>query len=136
MSIRDRLRGVGTSVQEDVLDQPEELLRDLLVDRELACIHDSHVHPGGDGVVEKGRVHRLADGGVPAEGERDVRDAARDLRVRQLRLDSARRLEEGEGCLLYTSDAADERSSVDLGGGRFIKKKKTSTAAVGGADER
>ncbi len=29
------------------------------------------------------------------------------------------------GCLLYTSDAADERSSVDLGGRRIIKKKKT-----------
>ena len=28
-------------------------------------------------------------------------------------------------CLLYTSDAADERSSVDLGGRRIIKKKKT-----------
>ena len=27
-------------------------------------------------------------------------------------------------CLLYTSDAADERSSVDLGGRRTIKKKK------------
>mgnify|MGYP003380365636 CR=1 FL=1 len=27
-------------------------------------------------------------------------------------------------CLLYTSDAADERSSVDLGGRRNIKKKK------------
>ena len=28
-------------------------------------------------------------------------------------------------CLLYTSDAADERSSVDLGGRRIIKKKQT-----------
>ena len=28
-----------------------------------------------------------------------------------------------EPCLLYTSDAADERSSVDLGGRRIIKKK-------------
>ena len=28
-----------------------------------------------------------------------------------------------ESCLLYTSDAADERSSVDLGGRRIIKKK-------------
>ena len=27
-------------------------------------------------------------------------------------------------CLLYTSDAADERSSVDLGGRRIIKKTK------------
>ena len=29
-------------------------------------------------------------------------------------------------CLLYTSDAADERSSVDLGGRRIIKKKNLS----------
>ena len=30
-------------------------------------------------------------------------------------------------CLLYTSDAADERSSVDLGGRRIIKKKNKMT---------
>ena len=30
------------------------------------------------------------------------------------------------GCLLYTSEAADERSSVDLGGRRIIKKKKNN----------
>ena len=30
-------------------------------------------------------------------------------------------------CLLYTSDAADERSSVDLGGRRIIKKKTSIT---------
>ena len=29
-----------------------------------------------------------------------------------------------KNCLLYTSDAADERSSVDLGGRGIIKKKK------------
>ena len=34
-------------------------------------------------------------------------------------------------CLLYTSDAADERSSVDLGGRRIIKKKKHSTPPTG-----
>ena len=34
------------------------------------------------------------------------------------------RYEEFRSCLLYTSDAADERSSVDLGGRRIIKKKK------------
>ena len=30
-------------------------------------------------------------------------------------------------CLLYTSDAADEEDSVDLGGRRLIKKKTTYT---------
>ena len=28
------------------------------------------------------------------------------------------------GCLLYTSDAADEQRGVDLGGRRIFKKKK------------
>ena len=32
-------------------------------------------------------------------------------------------------CLLYTSDAADERSSVDLGGRRIIKKKTSDSTA-------
>ena len=35
------------------------------------------------------------------------------------------------GCLLYTSDAADERSSVDLGGRRIIKKKTQAEAGCG-----
>ena len=34
-------------------------------------------------------------------------------------------------CILYTSDAADERSSVDLGGRRIIKKKKLYHDAYG-----
>ena len=36
-------------------------------------------------------------------------------------------------CLLYTSDAADERSSVDLGGRRIINKKKTADQRAGRA---
>ena len=36
-------------------------------------------------------------------------------------------MEQASRCLLYTSDAADERSSVDLGGRRIIKKKKRIT---------
>ena len=35
-----------------------------------------------------------------------------------------------DGCLLYTSDAADERSSVDLGGRRIIKKKNREKLTV------
>ena len=37
------------------------------------------------------------------------------------------------GCLLYTSDAADERSSVDLGGRRIIKKKKNKMTHSSGS---
>ena len=38
-------------------------------------------------------------------------------------------------CLLYTSDAADERSSVDLGGRRIIKKKNKEEYVGEGRDE-
>ena len=37
--------------------------------------------------------------------------------------DVVARLGQLGGCLLYTSDAADERSSVDLGGRRIIQQK-------------
>ena len=40
-------------------------------------------------------------------------------------IDSLMSVEVYRVCLLYTSDAADERSSVDLGGRPIIKKKKT-----------
>eukprot|EP00658_Telonema_sp_P-2_P041614 TRINITY_DN2978_c0_g1_i14.p1 TRINITY_DN2978_c0_g1~~TRINITY_DN2978_c0_g1_i14.p1 ORF type:complete len:115 (+),score=48.35 TRINITY_DN2978_c0_g1_i14:46-345(+) len=33
-------------------------------------------------------------------------------------------------CLLYTSDAADEEDSVDLGGRRILKKKKNRVVGV------
>ena len=46
-----------------------------------------------------------------------------DREARRLNLDFVK----GGNCLLYTSDAADERSSVDLGGRRIIKKKKIKT---------
>ena len=38
---------------------------------------------------------------------------------------------EDSNCLLYTSDAADERSSVDLGGRRIIKKKSNKMTSRG-----
>ena len=37
-------------------------------------------------------------------------------------------------CLLYTSDAADERSSVDLGGRRIIKKNNIEYIGIGTYD--
>ena len=39
-------------------------------------------------------------------------------------------------CLLYTSDAADERSSVDLGGRRIIKKKNKERISRGNVNKK
>ena len=45
-------------------------------------------------------------------------------RIRELNCDTiaSNSVAPGQLCLLYTSDAADERSSVDLGGRRILKK--------------
>ena len=45
------LRGVGAAVEQHVFDQLEQIWRNLLVDGELAGVHDAHVHAGADGVV-------------------------------------------------------------------------------------
>ena len=68
------------------------------------CIRDRHYGP------------------VRADREADLRIVERHgvKILPQIRLDPA------PGCLLYTSDAADERSSVDLGGRRIIKKKNNA----------
>ena len=61
------------------------------------------------------------------------REGTQQILRQELRLSTSREMAVGflgdqrhpaETCLLYTSDAADERSSVDLGGRRIIKKKK------------
>ena len=61
--------------------------------------------------------------------DRAYGDSLAPLRVPREAIDARLRTEDGlvrflkpGCCLLYTSDAADERSSVDLGGRRIIKK--------------
>ena len=57
----------------------------------------------------------------------------RTVMVRRGRIFHWRRAQQEDGtCLLYTSDAADERSSVDLGGRRIIKKKKRTALDAAG----
>eukprot|EP00658_Telonema_sp_P-2_P079330 TRINITY_DN7632_c0_g1_i11.p1 TRINITY_DN7632_c0_g1~~TRINITY_DN7632_c0_g1_i11.p1 ORF type:complete len:615 (+),score=192.44 TRINITY_DN7632_c0_g1_i11:85-1929(+) len=67
-------------------------------------------------------------------GEKPVRNGGPTRAVRMvLQCRSAEQGQSGDdydtliSCLLYTSDAADEEDSVDLGGRRIIKKKKKSS---------
>eukprot|EP00658_Telonema_sp_P-2_P035287 TRINITY_DN25688_c0_g1_i1.p1 TRINITY_DN25688_c0_g1~~TRINITY_DN25688_c0_g1_i1.p1 ORF type:complete len:152 (+),score=47.76 TRINITY_DN25688_c0_g1_i1:434-889(+) len=57
----------------------------------------------------------------------DVSDSTFGYNPSDGTLPMPRATEQRHGCLLYTSDAADEEDSVDLGGRRIIKKKKQST---------
>ena len=82
--------------------QAEDGIRDLVRSRGLGDVYKRQGAPGG---ARPTGVHV-----EPVLPGTDPREPAVSVHVR-------------EGCLLYTSDAADERSSVDLGGRRIIKKK-------------
>ena len=106
------LGGVGAPVEQHVLHQLEQVLGDLLVDRELAGVDDAHVHARADRVVQEGGVHGLAHGVVAAEGERDVAEPARDLGQGQGGLDAARRLEERDRVVVVLLDAGGHGQDV------------------------
>ena len=86
-ALRDReqpLGRIGAPVEHHVLAGLAQLRIEIVIDRHLAGIDDAHVHAGLDRVIEEHRVHRLAHRLVAAEREREVRHAARDVRVRQV----------------------------------------------------
>ena len=81
-----------------------------------------------DGIRDLVRSRGLGDVYKRQKQGRRQRGQHRGSPGRQLHGRCAGRCTDGERsapCLLYTSDAADERSSVDLGGRRIIKKKKS-----------
>ena len=82
--------------------QAEDGIRDLVRSRGLGDVYKRQA------VGRDGRASSRARGGYLDRGHPDAAFG-------QPRQD--------QPCLLYTSDAADERSSVDLGGRRILKKK-------------
>ena len=90
--------------------QAEDGIRDLVRSRGLGDVYKRQAH------------HRNAGGPSGPRGAASAAFARADLRAVRNRRTS---------CLLYTSDAADERSSVDLGGRRIIKKKKSPDTGGG-----
>ena len=95
----------------------EDGIRDLVRSRGLGVVYKRQGHES-QALGRRARlqaVHRaeLRDEAVDASG--DERPGRRFVGPRQV-----------ADCLLYTSDPAGERSSVDLGGRRIIKKKNNN----------
>ena len=98
----------------------------LLVSCLCVCVVIVFFFQAEDGIRDLVRSRGLGDVYKRQVLVRD--DLALELQARRdlAGLDGEVVVEDGELldlCLLYTSDAADERSSVDLGGRRIIKKK-------------
>eukprot|EP00658_Telonema_sp_P-2_P017637 TRINITY_DN16874_c0_g1_i2.p1 TRINITY_DN16874_c0_g1~~TRINITY_DN16874_c0_g1_i2.p1 ORF type:complete len:150 (-),score=67.52 TRINITY_DN16874_c0_g1_i2:82-531(-) len=84
-----------------------------------------------DGVLDGAEMAKRAAAQASAESDTKLMDANRDRMVDEREFlagggskDEFDRYDRNRDCLLYTSDAADEEDSVDLGGRRIIKKKK------------
>ena len=80
-------------------------------------------------VVVDGRVGFAHAGSLADDVIADTLGQARE-NVAFAEVDPHLALARPDGCLLYTSDAADERSSVDLGGRRIIKKNTKPEASI------
>ena len=90
----------------------EQLGLDVLVDHQQAGIDDPHVETRADRVVQERRVHRLAHVLVPAEGEREVGDAAARPRPGAALLDQRKRLDERLRELVVLLDPRGDRQHV------------------------
>ena len=102
------------AIEKDVFDQLTKVRRNLFVHFQHAGIDDAHVHAGLDGVVEKRRVHRFAHVVVAAEAEGDIRYAAADLGMRQVRLDPAGGLDEVDRVVVVLLDPGGDRENVGV----------------------
>ena len=60
----------------------------------------------------------------------DIRDPLTSKHPWYVLMELSSSRDDARACLLYTSDAADERSSVDLGGRRITKKKKKQRSSA------
>ena len=107
-------RGIGTPVEDHVLDAVQQVLGDVLVQRQLSGVDDTHVHARLDGVIQKDRMDRLAHGVVAAEGERHIGYAAGNQRVGQGALDFARRLDEVHGVVVVLLDTGGDGEDIRI----------------------
>eukprot|EP00658_Telonema_sp_P-2_P081938 TRINITY_DN8530_c0_g1_i1.p1 TRINITY_DN8530_c0_g1~~TRINITY_DN8530_c0_g1_i1.p1 ORF type:complete len:386 (+),score=117.72 TRINITY_DN8530_c0_g1_i1:46-1158(+) len=117
---------LDTESEHLVQEALDKLMRDrtsVVIAHRLSTVRDADmIHVIKQGVlVESGTHDQLLE---------DPESEYTRLAKRQFGLNEEGQAKAGgedQPCLLYTSDAADEEDSVDLGGRRIIKKKKKST---------
>mmetsp|Transcript_3747 Transcript_3747/g.9780 ORF Transcript_3747/g.9780 Transcript_3747/m.9780 type:complete len:609 (+) Transcript_3747:1365-3191(+) len=101
-------------VKNNILDEFQKLGVDVRVHRYETGVDDSHVDSVLNAVVQKGRVHSLAELRVAAEGKRHVGDTAGDVAARERFPQNLRRLEEVDGVLVVLFDARGDGKNVGV----------------------
>ena len=94
----------GRPVQHHIFAGGAQVGVDTVVNRQLACIDDAHIHAGLNGMIKEHGMHRLAHGVVATEAERQVRHAARHMDMRQIGLDPAGGIDEIDAVIVMLLD--------------------------------
>jgi hypothetical protein len=113
-SREELLSGVVRAVEDGVLDELEEVWRDVCVQGKCAGVDDGHIHPRLDGVVEEDRVHGLADVLETTEGEGEVGEATADVSSGESRADDAGGLDEVHPVVVVLGDARADGENVGV----------------------
>ena len=125
--------GARVAVEDDVLASLAQFGIDVVIDDHLPGIDDAHIHAGLDGVIQKHRMHRLAHRLIAAERERQVRDAAGNVRVRQVRPDPARRLDEIDAVIVVLLEPGRDRENIGVEDDVFRREVELINKDVVGA---
>ena len=104
-----------------VFFQAEDGIRDLVRSRGLGDVYKRQASRHG---VLRPQRSLLEEQRRPGEERGEVRSQPQDVQRPDVAAGAPPGGQRDHACLLYTSDAADERSSVDLGGRRILKKTK------------
>ena len=102
------------AVEDDVLARGAEFGVDRVIDVELPGVDDRHVEPRRDCMIEEDAVHRAAHRLVAAKTERQVREAAREMRVRAADADHLHRLDEVDRIIVMLFKPRRDREDIGI----------------------
>mmetsp|Transcript_9613 Transcript_9613/g.35640 ORF Transcript_9613/g.35640 Transcript_9613/m.35640 type:complete len:434 (+) Transcript_9613:2110-3411(+) len=112
--LQESLGRIRPSVEDAILAQIKKILLNVGVHWESASIHDSHVHPSLDGMVQKDGVHRLANLFQSTEGETQVGYTSRHFCEWEVGLDELDSLNELDGILVVFLDTSGNGENVKI----------------------
>ena len=99
-NIQKAVRRIGAAVQNNILNPLAQLIGDIIINRQLTRIDNRHIETCRNGVIEKDRMHGFAHRIISAKGETDIRQSARNPRMRQIGFNTFASFKERDGVII------------------------------------